>query len=394
MAVMKPRQTLWLGPLLFFWMAGVMIGAPEASVSGIRIEPAQGEGTMVVISASTPLYHFQCSLPSPKVSDLLIDLIGISSGSESHYTFGNAIISEALVEPREGGVRIRIPVGGLVVASIEQAGGDLRVRLAPAPARQSRGDFGDTGGYRIGAGDKIAISVYGHDDLDKVVEVHSDGTIDYPLIGDLKVEGKSVSQVKEELTHILGKDFLVDPEISVDIQEYGSQWVTILGEVRNSGRYSFKRSMRLIDLLAEAGGVTREAGTEILITRRQGENDPPQQIVIDREKLMSRDNHDANIALANADIITVSQQDVFYMRGEVIKPGPYYLSGDTTVLKAISLAGGFGPFANRKEVELLRSGKTGVSKRIIVNVRAIERGKKPDVPVAPGDIIIVPRRIF
>src|SRR5882762_4235655 len=181
------------------------------------------------------------------------------------------------------------------------------------------------------------------------------------------------------MTGLLAKDFLVDPQVSVDVREYQSQWVTIIGEVRTPGRYVLKRNMRLIDLLAEAAGATKEAGMEILVTRRQEQDGhQPRQIVINRDRLMSRDNQDANLILEHGDIVTIGEKEVYYIRGEVSKPGSYYLEKGLTILRSISVAGGLSQFANRKEVDLLREGPKGQQK-IRVNLKAIEDGKREDI---------------
>jgi len=207
------------------------------------------------------------------------------------------------------------------------------------------------------------------------------------------VADKTVAEIDAEITRVLGKDYLVDPQVSVDVREYQSQWVTIIGEVRTPGKYVLKRNMRVIDVLAEAGGVTKEAGSQIQITRRDA-NGSPQQIALDRNRLLSQDNAESNIPLRHGDILAVGERDLFYIRGEVARPGPYQFESGLTILRAISYAGGFTQFANRKQVDILRSGANGVQKKLTVNLKAIEDGKKEDLPLVPGDSVIVPRRIF
>jgi polysaccharide export outer membrane protein len=92
--------------------------------------------------------------------------------------------------------------------------------------------------------------------------------------------------------------------------------------------------------------------------------------------------------------VTLAQREAFYIRGEVARPGPYYIEKGTTILRAISVAGGLTQFANRKEVQLLRSGAGGIQEKTVINLKSIEDGHKEDVPVLPNDVIIVPRRIF
>jgi polysaccharide export outer membrane protein len=273
-------------------------------------------------------------------------------------------------------------------------GHGLILRIEAAKPGGPRSSWSSLEEYRVGPGDKLEISVFGHSDLDKIVEVRGDGTINYPLLGDLPVAGKSVSEIDDDLTRRLARDFLVDPQISVDVREYQSQWVTVMGEIRTPGRYVLKRNMRLVDLLAEAGGPTKEAGREIRITRRADDRGGTQTLAVNREQLLQASDPASNIVLAHGDIVAVASQELFYIRGEVTRPGPYFLADGMTVLKAISVAGGLTPFANRKEIELLRAGPRGVNEKVTVNLKAIEDGKKPDVTLLPNDTVIVPRRIF
>jgi polysaccharide export outer membrane protein len=208
------------------------------------------------------------------------------------------------------------------------------------------------------------------------------------------VAGKSANEIDDELTALLSKDFLVDPQVNVDIKDYQSQAVTILGEVRSPGRYFLKRNMRMIDLLADSGGPTKEAGPEIIVTR-QGGDPGGRKVILSLEALFSRSNEAANIPLKNGDIVTIAERQAFYIKGEVVRPGSYFIESGMSLLKALSIAGGLTQFANRREVEILRSGadKKGQEK-MVINMKDVESGKLPDVPLHPDDIINVPRRIF
>lgn len=357
-------------------------------VESLGFEEFEG-GSGVRLQASGPLVAFACTVPSKESRDLIVEIPGATTKLPVRVDLKNLIVPEASIESSLGGgigVRVRFAIGQGLLQGIEQTGRGLLFRF---------GSFGSSGNgeYRIGVGDKIEIGVFGHEDLAKVVEVRSDGTINYPWIGDLRVVGKTAAEIDVELTRILGKDYLVDPQVSVDVREYQSQWVTIIGEVRTPGKYVLKRNMRVIDVLAEAGGATKEAGEQILITRQSSEG-APRQIALDRNRLMSQDNQETNIPLQHGDILAIGERELFYIRGEVARPGPYQFESGMTVLRAISYGGGFSQFANRKQVDILRSGAKGVQEKITVNVKAIEDGKKEDLPVRPGDTIIVPRRIF
>ena len=356
-----------------------------------------GQGSTIDVKTTGPVPRFTINLQTLDPAVAILEFPTAESRLRDQYEAKGPLCPEVHVEhlAKEGaGVRIRFLLRQVGLSSLEQTADGLRLRFDHAPAVAAAPPGTNSEEYKVGIGDKIEVAVFGHDDLNRIVEVGSDGRINYPLIGDLAVAGKTVQQIDGEVTGILGKDYLVEPQVSVDVKEYHSQWITVIGEVRSPGRYVLKRNMRLIDLLAEAGGTTKEAGSEILITRRPEGGSDTKQIAVDRDRLLSRDNQGEDIALRHGDIITIGEKDVFYIRGEVSKPGPYFFDKGMTVLNAVSVAGGLSQFANRKVVELLRTGREGVQQKIIVNLKAIEDGKKQDIPLLPNDTIIVPKRVF
>ena len=290
-------------------------------------------------------------------------------------------------------VEIILRLSGDSFWSLQQTEGRIRVSLR-RPAGAFLGSVTDR--YRVGPGDRLAISVFGQEDLEKLVEVKADGSITFPLIGEVQVKNMSIEGVRDELKKRLAKDFIIDPQISVDVDQFRSQEVSVVGEVGRQGRYFLKGITTLIEILAEAGGLSSEAGSEILVSRKVSLGNPDlerQQISIGRDQLYSRMGPEENIVLADGDIINVVPKKTFYIRGEVSRPGPYSLEEGTTLLKAISMAGGVGDFANRKEVEILRDVQ-GKKERIVVNLRAIEKRKREDLIILPDDIINVPRKFL
>ena len=91
--------------------------------------------------------------------------------------------------------------------------------------------------YRIGAKDVLKITVWGHDDLSRTVVVAIDGTFQFPLVGDVQTAGLTVAEIGGRLKELLGRDYLVDPQVSVAVQEYRSQRVFVLGDAEKPGTY-------------------------------------------------------------------------------------------------------------------------------------------------------------
>ena len=386
-------STLLAGSLLSS-AAGAADAAP--AVESLSFE-ARADAVVIHLKTTVPVPPFTCRLTTAGFSEAVVEIPGAVSRLQPRYAQDSLLVPEVRVEPAVGGgpgVKVRVGLGTAVLMGVEQAGSGIILRFGPRPAATGQPTATAGSEYRVGIGDRLEISVFAHDDMSKVAEVRSDGTINYPLIGVLAVAGKTPVEIDVEITRLLGKDYLVDPQVSVEVHDYQSQWVTIMGEIKQPGRYVLKRNMRLVDLLAEAGGPTKEAGDEILVTGRQDENGSPRNRALDLERLLGGDDPAENVLLAHGDIVTLGEKQVFYIRGEVARPASYFLDKGMTVLKAISVAGGLSQFANRKGIELLRSGKNGVQEKLTINLKAIEEGKRQDVPLLPNDTIIVPRRIF
>lgn len=247
--------------------------------------------------------------------------------------------------------------------------------------------------YRIGVGDKLRIHIYGDENFtDREVRVVEDGTISIPYLGEVAAAGLTLSEAADEMTRRLSAGYLVNPKLSLDVVEYQSQWVNVAGEVERPGRYYLRGRMRLVDVLAQAGGLKREAGTEIRLTRPRPDGSD-EVTRVRRDALYMTDDPAANPVLRSGDTVTVATEEYFFIKGEVKSPGRYPIASETTILKAISLAGGFDQYANRKKVELLRK-KGEETLRLVINVERIESRKGEDVPILPGDIINVRARFL
>jgi polysaccharide export outer membrane protein len=365
--------------------------APAQAAPPVGIQ-AKNEGVEVRVTLA-PQTGWECHV-AEGAGDVVLDLAIAPAGLRDRYEGLPPVVKEIVATPVPGGggTSLRIVVGVGRLTEVGRDGEALRLRFAARPA-SGGAVSGSDGEYRVGPGDKLDITVFGHDDLTKLVEVRADGTIKFPLIGDIPVAGKSAGEIDDDLTRALGKDYLVDPQVTVDVHEYQSQSVTLLGEVTRPGRYVLKRNMRLVDLLADAGGPSKEAGSEILI-RRASADGPGDMIQVPLESLYQRDSEEANVLLRGGDVVTIAERQFFYVKGEVMRPNGYYLETGMTLLRAVSLAGGLSQFANRHEVEILRADATGKQGRIVISLKEIESGKRPDPRLKANDIINVPRRIF
>ena len=109
--------------------------------------------------------------------------------------------------------------------------------------------------YKIGPLDVLNISVFKVPDLTKDVQVAEDGSINYPLLGDVPAAGETAHQLEQELTKKLGSKYLRNPQVTVFVKEYNSQRVTVSGSVKTSGVYAIKGNTSLMQVVAMAGDV-------------------------------------------------------------------------------------------------------------------------------------------
>lgn len=244
--------------------------------------------------------------------------------------------------------------------------------------------------YRLGPDDKILIVVDGHPDLTQQLVVRRNGKVAAPLVGETSAAGLTVQELSVRLTDRLREDFLVDPKVDVEVVEYNSQWVVVSGEVRLPGRVALRGGTRLTEVIAEAGGLTDEAGQQIVVSHVGEDDAQGNSTRIERRDF---ETGAANPVLSHGDLVNVGRVEYCYVDGEVRNPGRVEIEPGLTLLKAIVLSGGATEWANRKEVRILSSsdsGKPGTTH----NLKRIQAMKDPDPELRPGDVVIVPRRFL
>jgi polysaccharide export outer membrane protein len=159
------------------------------------------------------------------------------------------------------------------------------------------------GAYTIGAGDILSISVWKNADLTRVIQVLPDGMISFPLIGEIKVAGTTVAQLKKNLQDKL-TPFVPDPEISVEVQRVNSMIVYVIGRINRPGHFELVGNMNVLQALAMAGGLTPFAKRdEIKVLRK--EMDKTVEYVFDYDAVTMDENHAQNILLRRGDVVVV-----------------------------------------------------------------------------------------
>lgn len=273
----------------------------------------------------------------------------------------------------------------------------------------------DAGEYVLGPNDVLQIKVLKEENLDKTVTVSSDGFITYPLLGDLRVEGLSTGHVDAQITALLAQDYLVDPEVIVEVVKQRSQNVYIMGLVKQPGYHEIVGDQRLLGTLLSSGGPVSFDTEARLLRLPKGDMlgaesvDTISPVVIDLQRLFVEGDQSQNVILRDGDVLMVAKKatgDVstdapeigpnqFYVVGSVANPGVYTYKQDDTVLDAVLRAGGFTEFASRNNTKVVRDAN-GKTRTFQVKMKDVmERGEmEKNVAIVPGDMIIVPESFF
>ncbi len=287
----------------------------------------------------------------------------------------------------------------------------LSPQALPGPQQdQAATSSQEPGSYVVGPGDVLEISVLDQADVSRSTTVQPDGRFTMPLLGEIEVAGKTVSEIRDFVTSRLSRDFLVNPQVEVRVREYASQFALVLGEVVNPGRRALRGNTRLIDLLIESGGFRPNASGEILVQRTDGAFPNGAKSVRFRlgnsAGMTEKDQINAELVLRNGDVVTASPKYYVTVDGEIGRPGRVVVENDLTLLGVIAESGGLGKFASSK-VRIIRRRQEGVDLSsfqpcdgttddvcLEIDVKAIRKGKIRDVVLAPNDKVVVSRRRF
>jgi polysaccharide export outer membrane protein len=251
--------------------------------------------------------------------------------------------------------------------------------------------FAQSSDYQIGPHDVLGVTVWSQMDLSGKYTVEADGKLTFPLIGEITLAGLTVRQAENELRARLKDGFFQDPQLSISIQEYRSRRVFVVGQVRQPGSYPLDGETTLVELLAKAGSTLPDAASEALIVpgANSGHAVLPAEaggVQVERVNIkqlqsgLVRDEPE----LHDGDTVFVPHAETVYVSGQVRTPGAYAVGATTTVLQAITLAGGATEFGATNRIQIIR----------VVNGKREELKARLDDLVKADDTIVVPERFF
>ena len=305
-----------------------------------------------------------------------------------------------------------------------------RIRALSSTARTVPHD------YVIGNGDVIIVDVFDVKELSREVRVSQTGSIGLPLVPvRLRVAGLTEIQTEQKIAEVLEANGLVShPQVSVSVKERRSKPITVVGAVAHPLVYQADRSVTILEVLAEAGGIANDAGDTVIVTRpmqaqASDPTDPPSispedpapsasdssktvfpaatptasapdepprignTITINLNDLMESGDATNNIILQTGDIVTVPHAGIVYVLGAVSRPGGFVLANDRShmsTLKVLALAGGLNRTAKQDRAVIIRKDAQGQQHEVAVNLKAVMERSAEDVLLQPSDILYVP----
>jgi polysaccharide biosynthesis/export protein len=239
--------------------------------------------------------------------------------------------------------------------------------------------------YLLVPGDILKINVFKNPDLSLDTRVSEAGTIAYPLIGSVPVRGLTLPATERKIAEMLKEGgFVLNPQVSILLTQSFGNFVSVLGDVRNPGRYTLEAAGgHLSGMLAAAGGVAETGGDIVVVSgSRAGK---PFRREIDIVKMASSGAAGDDIELAGGDTLFVNRASMFYIYGQVQRPGQVRLERNMTVMQALAAGGGFTGKGTGRGLVRHRRDATGKVK---------EEGVNLDDEVRDQDVIYVKESLF
>ena len=283
----------------------------------------------------------------------------------------------------------------LALALVALAGGGGAAAQS-APAASAPAAAAPASGYRLGPKDLLRIRVFEVPELNVESRVSENGMVNLPLIGDVPAAGLTETEFAARLRELLESRYVNRASVAVEILEFRSRPITVIGAVKTPGNLAFPGRWTLLDALAAAGGLDDNHGDLIYVLRR-AENGLTDQLEIPVADLFVRGVAEANVPIYANDLINVpARVEVsVYCLGEVRSPGALtFRSTDRiTLLAVLARAGGFTERASKKVLIKKRTGDS-LGRETEVDYRRVLAGKEPDPEIAEGDVVVVREALF
>lgn len=274
-----------------------------------------------------------------------------------------------------------------------------RQTIPTDPLQQAYSDRGGFPEYIVGPGDKLGLTMRDVQVTREEVVVRPDGNISFSMLENVRAAGRTPTELDVDLTERLAR-FLRSPKVDVEVVEYRSKIVSVLGAIETlerggvksgQGRYPLKGKTTTLDMILTAGGTTPDAQIDrVQLIRGEG------SYRLDLRSVLSSGVQEDNAILQGGDIVIVPGTSLrskkVIVLGEVVRPNVYMFADDARLVEALSQAGGFSDAGLRNDVRLIRVVE-GTAQMYSINFeRLTNQGDfRQNVALENDDIIFVPR---
>jgi polysaccharide export outer membrane protein len=250
----------------------------------------------------------------------------------------------------------------------------------------------------IGPGDQLHIQVVDTPELEQHPRVTDSGEIPLAGIGTLAVKGLTPAQAALKIhDYMISKQFMNHPSITVTVDQYATQSISVLGAVKLAGVFTITTPRSVLDAVALGGGLADDADRHITIQRRDHSIPPISYDLSNDAGTAVKDQ----VQVFPGDVVLVPKATIAYVLGDVNRPGGIVMQNNhsqLTALEAVSLAGGTQPSAVPSHAKLIRRDANGGYQEIAMNFSRMQKGEQPDIVLQPQDVIYIPfsyvRNIF
>jgi polysaccharide biosynthesis/export protein len=258
--------------------------------------------------------------------------------------------------------------------------------------------------YLLGPGDIVEVTVFAVEDLKKKeLVLDAEGKISLPFIREVQLMGLTPREAEVKIAALFEAAVMKNPQVSVNVKEYRSQFINVLGAVLKPGTYQLTRRAFLADALAMAGGLLAEKAESKALIHRVGSSplDSSVQMAaiqepleIDLRQLLEKGDISLNVPIYAGDVISVPEriEHFFYVLGDVNRGGAFEIKkGEAiTFTKALASAGGLMSTSKSSKTIIIRQDDSGATKQIPVDAARVLEGKAPDLLLSHDDVVFVP----
>ena len=247
----------------------------------------------------------------------------------------------------------------------------------------------------VGPRDRIDIQVLEDPTISGTYSINDDGVVALKVIGRVQVAGLTSTQIEAKLRALLEADILTKATVSVQVTEFSSKPISVVGAVVRPGRIGASGNTTLIQAITQAGGLAAGHGKQLYVLRT-ARNGLSEQVAIDIDGLMVEGRPELNIPLSPNDLVNVPIDTpiTIYVMGEVMRPGKieFKSSQQPTLLQAIAAAG--GPTDRAKSSVVIKRMMGGREQTIKIDYRRILKGAQPDQLLRDNDTVWLDEALF